>query len=126
MLTYVHGRAKGSFRASCWAWPPLVDVIATTGVLADEMVRSMRSDCGAGPRDQRICDKLAIALQGMLDEDPRELLTAVGEEVDRSHDEEVFRMLGVDSPRYAVKRAKVQDFIGFLRECGGFSVWVEE
>ena len=54
-------RRKGKyFRASIFQWPPILELIRSTGVLSDHMLHEMAFNEGAGPTDQITCDELAI------------------------------------------------------------------
>lgn len=136
----VYGRnpksEKGSyFRSNIWGWPGILDAIAETGVLPDEMVEAMASNMGAGP-DEAQSLALADALDAKLASIPAggtfmseeskyaQMGTATVARV-------MLEMLPmVDKEAKAVATADfstdvdfLREFAEFCRDSGGFEVW---
>ena len=122
------------FRASIWQWRPLWEQMkALCGdFLSDEMLAAMAYNDGAGPREQSTCTKIADRLEQWLHTDSRSKFVIDREQTSLrvasngclvscetlSEEEES----NSKSP-YSVTRQEIEEFIEFLRDCGGFSVW---
>ena len=127
-------KAGEYFRASIWAWRPIWERMALlcSDLLNEDLLDSMAFNSGAGPRDQETCDKVAERLERWLADDPREKFSwehdsttlKVNAEGRFVSDKELAAdpTLVTKSP-YSVSREELQEFIGFLKNCGGFSVW---
>lgn len=140
----VYGRAPksekgGYFRSSIWTWPTILDAIADTGVLPDDLVESMAYNSGAGPDAEQ-----AIALADALD---RKLSSMNPEGTFISEDSQYAKMgtatvatqmlgilskdtTGITSIRagdndatFAADVEFIREFAEFCRESGGFEVW---
>jgi hypothetical protein len=119
------------FRASIWSWPPLYDQIVTLceDLFDTEVLYRMAFNEGAGPEDQETCTRmaqrfesaLAIYQDGFFVPDESIRVTEDGFVVSP---EEIARTpnLKTHSP-YRTSREHVQEWISFLRHCGGFEVW---
>ena len=135
----VYGVAPASatgvyYRASIWEWRPIWErmVLLCSDLLDEELLIAMSLNGGAGPQNQETCDKIAERLELWLAEDPGEKfflehvsttlkVTPEGRFVS---EEELAANPGlVTKSPYSVSREEVIEFIGFLRSCGGFSVW---
>jgi hypothetical protein len=131
-LAPTNGRGE-YFRASIWSWFPIWDRLAALcGDFLDErLLRAMTFNDGAGPGDQATCDRIAERLERWLAEDASDRFSRLRDDSslrvtlqgkfvsdeDRANDPQ----LETKSP-YSVARAHVQEFVQFLRNCGGFSV----
>jgi len=141
------------FRANWWSWRPihmLIDtVIARKGLDID--TSHYGSNDGAGPDNQEDCDALADGLQEILDgnqnlaEDDDRIYLVMGswcnldgqflgtefEEKTNGLPEfgtVLYRPFITDDgtiamPSHSTSRVHLQEFINFLRECGGFQIW---
>lgn len=140
----VYGNAPKSevgeyFRASIWTWPGILNAIASTGVLPDDLIESMAYNDGRGPNDEQavaLSEALYAATEGMDDDHVfvsegthyaevgtasmgsslLSQLTAFGAESGATVS------TGGDDP-YQTPVWKVREFAAFARESGGFSVW---
>ena len=110
------------------------------------------SNDGAGPKDQETCTKLADALQEIIDNDPNlneeddriYLVMGAWVELDGkfiSHDKIALMEHELPEPgsvmyssfiapdgtimqsAHSTSKWHLQEFINFLRECGGFEIW---
>lgn len=140
----VYGRAPKSekgeyFRSSIWTWPTILDAIADTGVLPEDLVMEMAFNSGAGPSEAQ-----AIALADALD---KKLASMNPEGTFISEDSQyakvgtatvATRMLGIltkeaesgttikagdNDATFAANVEFIRGFSEFCRESGGFNVW---
>lgn len=143
----VYGRAPKSekgeyFRSNIWGWPTILDAIADTGVLPEDMVEHMAYNDGAGPNDEQaiaLADALDKKLASMnpegtfISEDSKyakvgtatvatELAKMLGEQGN-----ELSRITvsggGVDEATFSANVEFIRDFSEFCRQSGGFNVW---
>jgi hypothetical protein len=114
------------FRASIWSWAPLYEqIVALCRDLFDEdVLDGMAYNQGAGPKDQETCTRMAERFESALTihQDgftvPDET-TRVTEDGRFVSPEEIAR-----NPKLKKTcREHVQEWIEFLRHCGGFEVW---
>lgn len=140
----VYGNAAKSevgeyFRASIWTWPGILNAIASTGVLPEELVERMAYNDGAGADAEQsiaLADALDKATEGMDDEHIfvsegtryAEVGTAsmgaglLAQLSDYTASEGGSVSTGGDDP-YQTPVWKVRAFAAFSRDSGGFSVW---
>jgi hypothetical protein len=119
------------FRACIWSWAPLYEQVGLlcADLLDSEVLMSMAYNDGAGPDDQDTCSRMAERFESALaiHQDgftlPAESVR-VTEEGRVVSQEEIARnpTLKTYSP-YKIRREHVQEWIRFLRHCGGFEVW---
>lgn len=138
----VYGRnpksEQGSyFRSNIWGWPGILDAIAETGVLPDDMVEAMASNIGAGP-DEAQSIALADALDAKLASLPSGG-TFISEESKFSQmgTASLGRMLNdllpvmkeqvgftsVSTDDFSTDVDFLREFSEFCRDSGGFEVW---
>jgi len=140
------------FRANCWSWRPIHALIwianarhANT-IVSEEAMKAMHYNDGAGLQDQASCDNLAAALEEILEDpvnslapypdiiyaNPREVeafftfpLDEDGSGVDETGRFVSAKEVPVETLRnpYSTHISHVREFISFLRDSGGFSVW---
>ena len=120
----IYGRCPSSkggecFSASSWTWRPLVYLIAETcsDLLDKRMLVTLGSNDGHGPTKQDVCDEMASRLQ-------RFLASCNESKFTRIQRPPILQFIGrrkSDSP-YRVSRERVEEFILFLQDCGGFYV----
>ena len=101
------------FRANVWAWRPILDMIYAADErhelgIPEQTLTHMGFNDGAGLDNQADCDALADAMEDLLKEEGDVITWDCGDPDFKD--------------AYRVGKSHVQDFIGFLRECGGFSV----
>jgi len=142
------------FRANWWSWRPIHHLIEKVNWEKDLGIDTdyFGSNDGAGPEDQETCDKLADALQEILDADHNL----------KDNDDRIFLVMGswcgidgsfihsskiaeiedqlpepgsimynslvlsdgtIVQSSHSTSRWHLQEFINFLRECGGFMIW---
>lgn len=140
----VYGRKpttpKGEyFRSNIWGWPTILDAIADTGVLPEEMVEQMAFNMGAGPDAEQ-----SIALADALDE---KLASLSSDGTFFSHESQYAKMGTATVATEMLKMVKemmksgdissakptseefaadvefLREFAEFCRESGGFEVW---
>lgn len=128
----VYGRENGVayFRASVWQWRPLHMLICEANKrfslrIPKKTIRGMEFNQGDGLESQAQCDRLAQALEVILQEHGE--VAAIDVEP-QGGGAAVLRFLKGDSEEphaiaYIITKEHVEEFIGFLRECGGFAVW---
>lgn len=137
----VYGKAPKSeegkyFRASIWTWPGVLEAIASTKVLPDDLVEQMSYNSGAGPDDAlavTLADALEKACEGLNDEHiyitddshyasvgtagmGSGLLTTLGQAFPDAK-------VQTTESAYSTPVWKVREFAKFARESGGFEVW---
>jgi len=121
------------FRANCWSWRPIHNALSECGgtaILGEETMLHMGYNDGAGATDADQCEKLATALEQMVEDmeepiyspeelnDPNFQCTTDGTFVDAATYE------GETVSPYEVDVSHMRQFITFLRNCGdGFEVW---
>jgi hypothetical protein len=122
------------FRASIWEWRPIHERLAILcgDFLDDQLLGKMAYNGGAGPRDQETCTKIAERFEVWLSADSRKEFPLVEESASLFvtedgrliSDEELASNpeLKTRSP-YSVRREEVEEFVEFLKSCGGFCVW---
>jgi hypothetical protein len=118
------------FRANIWTWPSILDLIAETGVLPADLVEAMNYNDGAGC-DEEQCARLADALEAKLSAVPEngEFITVEPTSPSAQfalHLKGVFEQMGADTGNdttFGVPVERVWEFVGFLRESGGFRVF---
>lgn len=119
------------FRASIWSWPPLHEQICRLcgDLLNDEVLYRIGFNEGAGPKDQATCTLMADRIESALLSQPSgftssvetELVTEDGYVISR---EDFARNPNLKvRPRFRIRGEHVQEWIAFLRHCGGFEVW---
>jgi len=94
------------FRANVWSWRPIHNMICNANDhhelgIPEKTLIHMGFNDGAGLDNQEDCSALANAMESLLKEED-DIITLEGP--------------------YEVNKDHVQEFIGFLRECGGFEV----
>ena len=121
------------FRANIWSWFPIWDrLVALCGDFLDErLLMDMTFNNGAGPGDQVTCSRIAERLETWLAQDASERFCRLNDNSGLRvtmqgrfvRDEELAKdpQLATRSP-YSVDRSHVEEFVQFLKNCGGFSV----
>lgn len=111
------------WRSSIWSWPSVLDGIAATGVLDDDLILSMSFNDGAGP-DAAKAVELADALVTLADDPDLDRLDEQGE---------VRRMPALMGKAFGLPDVQPQEddaqlrqewrrFAEFSRHSGGFQV----
>ena len=108
------------FRSNWWGWRPIVQLCETV----DSIYRlnlnfdNWGSNDGAGLETQEECDKLAEALERFTSK-----IDWVDDE-DWMIREVIMLPSGkVVEPAHKTYKCRIDVFIKFLKECGGFSIW---
>jgi hypothetical protein len=117
------------FQSNVWSWCPILSLMQDSGVCSDKEIKGMSFNEGVGPMEQARCDRIADFIEGKLESsrglETFALETGSGVRVDRNgkvlHPEEIARGVESFSP-YRTNRNHLQDFVEFLRNCGGFEV----
>lgn len=119
----VYGRRnkEAYFRANVWSWRPIVDLMVEVGW---KVPHSWQFNDGAGLTSEKQCHALADLLQKYLDENP--------DSNHFEHDTDWEMKLnakgtfgkgeGFTRNPYSTNREHVQEWIKFLRVCGGFRI----
>lgn len=125
----IYGKAPSTeegeyFRANIWSWPPILGLIRTANEMAGMSIdtQDWSYNDGAGLETQEECNKLADAMQLLLDGAESPVLVA--EHLDVTH--ALVKALGGITgaqPQAEASREHAQGFITFLRGCGGFNIW---
>lgn len=117
------------FRACIWSWRPLhrqMDALCSD-LLEPGLLLAMAYNDGAGPDDQETCSEMADRFEKALVDYPNGFSLESDLRMDESgrfvREEELMRNPGLrtKSP-YRADRELVQEWIQFLRHCGGFAV----
>ncbi|WP_148074589.1 hypothetical protein [Bythopirellula goksoeyrii] len=118
------------FRASVWSWLPLHEAMYRTcaDVLDQELIEAMAFNGGDGPEDQETCNQIADRMEALLREKPGGIevhatlrKTADGRLLSPEELAQLDPKVETQTP-YRVTGEHMQEFIGFLRHCGGFAV----
>lgn len=121
------------FRASCWSWRPLGALCTSLIELHKPDLSYMpvhwQSNDGDGFKNQKDCNKLADLIDDFLktfhgnrmQEKPvdRFMVNANGRFL---RDDEIDSCPTAQSP-YGINKEHIQEFVTFLRNCGGFKIW---
>jgi len=142
------------FRANWWSWRPihaLIEILSDKHGL-DIDTSYYGSNDGAGLEDKESCDKLADAIQELLDnstqltEENDRLYLCLGSwsSMDKSYvTSEMVEDLDEELPEHgsilyrpfvasngmiltsahSTSKRHLEEFVKFLRECGGFEIW---
>lgn len=113
------------FRANIWAWPAILGLIKTANEVFNLSYDTTGWDFndGQGLQTQEECDTLADAMQKLLDGAESPTLTA-----EHSPTAQAFMAAVGGSQQMGVKmqaetdKSHAQEFINFLRGCGGFII----
>jgi hypothetical protein len=142
------------FRANWWSWRPIAMLIEKVNFEKDLGLDTsyFGSNDGAGPDDQETCNRLADALQEIIDanpnlnEDDDRIFLVMGSWVNLDGSfmnskkieemEDLLPEFGtvmyssfiapdgtIMQSAHSTSRWHLQEFINFLRECGGFEIW---
>lgn len=108
------------FRANIWSWRPIHQLCEL--VLKRQLPEWSFND-GKGFKSQKECNKLADALERYLRKFPKEKI-AIESHIRVSKDGTFLKpgSTGGESA-YSTDREHVEEFIKFLRACGGFEIW---
>lgn len=115
------------FRATVWEWEPIHELIGTLcrDLLGDELLNAIGWNEGQGPTDDGTCSVMAERFSEWLKTNEGEYVSlcpklAIGE---------FARLItgcatgdAIQSP-YRVSRETLDEWISFLRSCGGFEVF---
>ena len=106
-------------RFSCWAWRPLLYLIGETScdLLDRKAFAALGSNDGEGPTTQHVCDDIASRLERFLAHSNETEFT----QIQRTPTVQWISRRTTNSP-YGVTRDDIEEFIEFLRNCGGFYV----
>ncbi len=101
------------FRANCWSWRPILDRIYQADReyalgIDEKTLELMGFNDGAGLDNQEDCNRLAEALENILEQE----------------DDIITWDCGVPefADAYKARKEHALEFVDFLRECGGFEV----
>jgi hypothetical protein len=146
----VHGRKPSHtdgeyFRASIWTWRPIHYLLCSRcQFLGDTMLTRLGANDGAGPNNQAMCNRIANEFQDFLDnefeathydavgndhwtpplpEESEDMLVDknTGQFITRQQQRSVATRDPNWVPVYSITRSKLEEWINFLRACGGFS-----
>tara|TARA_R110002020_G_scaffold433259_2_gene643362 strand:- start:21 stop:548 length:528 start_codon:yes stop_codon:yes gene_type:complete len=103
------------FRANCWSWRPIHDRVYQADreydlCIDEKTLELMGENSGAGLDNQEDCDRLAEALENVLEREDDILTWNCG---DPKADREGW---------YKAHKEHALEFVDFLRGCGGFEV----
>ncbi len=114
-----HTRPEGKyFRVNIWGWGPICEFMEQAGF---EVPESWHMNDGAGLATQAECDTLAEKLQVFLREQEFSKLSLLSDLQVDSTGRFLPKGQQGESP-YSVRREKLEDWIRFLRACGGFEI----
>lgn len=128
----VYGREneEAYFRANVWSWRPLHVLICEANErfslgIPKKTLEYMKFNQGAGLESQAECDRLAEALEVILQEHGEVISLDMEPQGPEAVLLKLLRKHFKEDPAeaYLITREHVEMFIEFLRECGGFEVW---
>ena len=132
--------SQGTFSLSCWEWAPLYSLlVGYCSLLIDEdTLRKLADLGGEGPEVQDSCDLIADCLElaihtvepGRYGKESIDFFAIASEELRVNEkgnqltpaeleDSEQFRN---SVTPYRISTERIEEFISFLRQCGGFKV----
>ncbi len=119
------------FRANIWAWDPIHYLMGEVclDLLDDEVYWAMACNGGKGPRGQTVCAEMAARFAEWLskfsgDTYIRESTLRVVQNGRFVSEKEIAENPSLrHRSAYRVRREHLQEWIVFLRHCGGFEVW---
>jgi hypothetical protein len=95
--------------------------------MSQELLSAMEYNEGAGIKTQTECYALADALEKILAETTNEVFALDSDTMGiEAKIEAALATAGwhiMDRPAYTIERAHVEEFIRFLKVCGGFEIW---
>ncbi len=124
--------ARGEyFRANVWAWRPIHELIGKLcdDLLDDELHLAMGFNGGDGPEEKAVCAEMARRFEDWLSTFPDDEYVLESDcRVDESGhfvtEKEIAENPSIKHrSAYSIARRHLQQWIGFLKECGGFSVY---
>lgn len=129
----VTGKSGNYFRANMWSWRPINELckVANDRFLKGRLnLHGWAYNGGNGLRTQEDCDDLANALEQLLAEMPQTIEANPPKHECRPEDSLV-ELLDPDrfkvhpeKAEYSVQKTHAEEFVKFLRECGGgFEIW---
>jgi len=116
------------FRANIWSWRPIYELMCDLcgDIIDDETLAGMSHNQGDGVKSQEICDEIALRFTIWM------ASNGAGHSIDSTHIgvREDGRLVTGDavvdevlkSP-YWVEHEHLEEWVTFLRNCGGFEVW---
>lgn len=122
------------FRVTLWEWLPLLERMKAlcSDFLNKELIAAMAFNEGAGPQDQPTCTKIADRLERWLQADScaeyRLAVNASTLQIAPDGRLVSCEELSADAARaskspFSIDCSEIAEFVAFLRNCGGFSVW---
>jgi hypothetical protein len=131
------------FRANCWSWRPIHLAIweCASDIIDADVIDQMACNDGAGLDTQDQCNELADRLEAWMqveipDEDifqpdqyndPEFQVTENGQFLGKDQtvmkDGKRVPYEGETHSPYVVHKEHLEEFVGFLRQCGGFEVF---
>ena len=132
--------SQGTFSLSCWEWAPLYSLLVgyCSSLIDEDTLRKLADLGGEGPGMQDSCDLVANALELAIHvveperygKDSIDVFAIASEELRVNEkgnqltprelaDSEHFRK---SVTPYRISRERIEEFIAFLRRCGGFRV----
>ena len=131
---------QGTFSLTCWEWAPLYSLLVDycSSLIDEDTLRKLADFGGEGPEVQDSCDLVANALELAIHiiepersgKDSIDVFASASEELrvnekgdqltpEDLKDTEQFRN---SVTPYRISTARIEEFIAFLRQCGGFRV----
>ena len=131
---------ENTFSLSCWEWAPLYALMAgyCSSLIDEEILRQLADPGGKGPELQNSCVEIADRLEFAINtvepacygKDSVDIFAIASEELRLNEkgnqltpgelaDSGQFRK---SVTPYRISTARIEEFIAFLRQCGGFRV----
>jgi hypothetical protein len=116
------GKEGEYFRANVWSWRP---IHALMNQLCPEItvMYNLGSNDGDGPDDQETCDQIADRIEEWMKDHREGYAIEMGPKVEKGTGrfvDEGFE--GETEPVYQTSDSHLQEWVKFLRACGGFKV----
>ena len=115
------------FDASWFTWRPIHELICQLceDLIDDETLNMLGFNSGAGPKSQYICNEMAKRFEMLLEQGIEGFSLGIDVYIDKNGSVGVAKSGTRDQERlggYEVSRERLEDWITFLRSCGGFEV----
>ena len=131
---------RGTFSLSCWEWAPLYSLLVgyCSSLIDEDTLRKLADLGGEGPRVQDSCDLVANALELAIyvveperhGKDSIDVFAIASEELRVNEKGNQLTQAGLEDSEqfrnsvtpYQISTERIEEFIAFLRQCGGFKV----
>ena len=131
---------ESTFSLSCWEWEPLHALLVNycSSLIDEDMLRQLADLGGEGPLLQNSCDLIADSLELAINtieperygKDTIDIFAFSSQDLRVNEEGNQLTPVELSDPRefsksitpYRISKGRIEEFIEFLRHCGGFKV----